>query len=368
MVSIEKTHTAITARSRGSEGDVQNLCQFSANFFSHPRKSQIVRMASVHRAAIPVEPFEELLSIQKIHVSITPPLCVNAGFLNHATPGIVFLFIPIAKVWFGQKENRQFGLFFSYGLKQAFMCGFQISYIRRIVVVIANERPHGQRRKITRHCLFAAAASGKAPTAPGSAENILTIIPCLPYNETQNQMDKRRQMMRVSKFSDMIPAVVTLAVFTGALVLFPGKGLFVYPVPAYIVFALCECMALLNVWALGKYYVLTDQGIEHKFLGIRYRTTQWDEIGDVMRSRHPQRTQGKEQVLVITRKGAKVLREDAFAGSKLFYPQFVPGWIRGDRFVIRLTDVRNADKILPYVQARYGRLDYDCFAEDGALK
>ena len=50
--------------------------------------------------------------------------------------------------------------------------------------------------------------------------------------------------MRVSKFSDMIPAVVTLAVFTGALVLFPGKGLFVYPVPAYIVFALCECMAL----------------------------------------------------------------------------------------------------------------------------
>ena len=119
--------------------------------------------------------------------------------------------------------------------------------------------------------------------------------------------------MRVSKFSDMIPAVVTLAVFTGALVLFPGKGLFVYPVPAYIVFALCECMALLNVWALGKYYVLTDQGIEHKFLGIRYRTTQWDEIGDVMRSRHPQRTQGKEQVLVITRKGAKVLREDAFA-------------------------------------------------------
>ena len=151
--------------------------------------------------------------------------------------------------------------------------------------------------------------------------------------------------MRVSKFSDMIPAVVTLAVFTGALVLFPGKGLFVYPVPAYIVFALCECMALLNVWALGKYYVLTDQGIEHKFLGIRYRTTQWDEIGDVMRSRHPQRTQGKEQVLVITRKGAKVLREDAFAGSKLFYPQFVPGWIRGDRFVIRLTDVRNADKM-----------------------
>ena len=135
--------------------------------------------------------------------------------------------------------------------------------------------------------------------------------------------------MRVSKFLDMIPAVVTLAVFTGALVLFPGKGLFVYPVPAYIVFALCECMALLNVWALGKYYVLTDQGIEHKFLGIRYRTTQWDEIGDVMRSRHPQRTQGKEQVLVITRKGAKVLREDAFAGSKLFYPQFVPGWIRG---------------------------------------
>ena len=111
--------------------------------------------------------------------------------------------------------------------------------------------------------------------------------------------------MRVSKFSDMIPAVVTLAVFTGALVLFPGKGLFVYPVPAYIVFALCECMALLNVWALGKYYVLTDQGIEHKFLGIRYRTTQWDEIGDVMRSRHPQRTQGKEQVLVITRKGRK---------------------------------------------------------------
>lgn len=122
--------------------------------------------------------------------------------------------------------------------------------------------------------------------------------------------------MRVSKFSDMIPAVVTLAVFTGALVLFPGKGLFVYPVPAYIVFALCECMALLNVWALGKYYVLTDQGIEHKFLGIRYRTTQWDEIGDVMRSRHPQRTQGKEQVLVITRKGAKVLREDALRRVK----------------------------------------------------
>jgi len=48
--------------------------------------------------------------------------------------------------------------------------------------------------------------------------------------------------MRVSKFSDMIPAVVTLAVFTGALVLFPGKGLFVYPVPP------TSCSRCANAW------------------------------------------------------------------------------------------------------------------------
>lgn len=45
--------------------------------------------------------------------------------------------------------------------------------------------------------------------------------------------------MRVSKFSDMIPAVVTLAVFTGALVLFPGKGLRCRPT---------SCSRCANAW------------------------------------------------------------------------------------------------------------------------
>lgn len=170
-------------------------------------------------------------------------------------------------------------------------------------------------------CNFAAAAGSrgsfrKSATAPGSAENILTIIPCLPYNETQNQMDKRRQMMRVSKFSDMIPAVVTLAVFTGALALFPGKGLFVYPVPAYIVFALCEGMALLNVWALGKYYVPDRSG--HRAQVPRHSLPH-DAVGRDRRvcvagTRSARR--GRRQVLVLRGRAQRLLREGSLRRVK----------------------------------------------------
>lgn len=170
--------------------------------------------------------------------------------------------------------------------------------------------------------------------------------------------------MRVSKFSDAVPVAFLAVLFPAAMIYSAGKDLFLTPVPVYFVFGGCTLLALVMLWLRAKYYVLTDCGIQHKIFGICYRTTPWDGIQDVMCSQNPFRPQCTDKVLIVTVRGAEVLREDTFYGSKEFYSRFVPSCIKGERFVIRVTGMSNADKILPFVQAKYGAPDYDTFLEN----
>ena len=168
--------------------------------------------------------------------------------------------------------------------------------------------------------------------------------------------------MRVAKFSDAVPVAFLALLFPAAMIYSAGKDLFLAPVPVYFVFGVCTLLALVMLWLRAKYYVLTEQGIRHKIFGICYRTTPWDGIQDVMCSQNPFRPQRAGKALIITVRGADVLREDAFYGSKEFYSRFVPSCIKGERFVIRITGMSNAGKILPFVQAKYGKVDYDTFS------
>lgn len=167
--------------------------------------------------------------------------------------------------------------------------------------------------------------------------------------------------MRVSKFSQMIPFAVYMVVLLAGLVFLPGTGVFVFPVPVFLFLGFAAVLAAVCLWAYGKYYVLTKEGIRHKFLGITYRKTPWSDVADVMCSEHPFQPRMDNRVLVITKKGVPVLRREAFRFTPAFFPQFLPGWLRGDRFVIRITGMENEQKIIPFVQSVYGPLDENYF-------
>lgn len=166
--------------------------------------------------------------------------------------------------------------------------------------------------------------------------------------------------MKVSKFSEAVPFVFFSIFFPAALIVFHDSDVFLSPIPVVVLWGVCTAMSLFFLWTRAKYYVLTQEGIEHKIFGIRYRTTLWDDVQDVMRSKHPTQGNPNQMVLVFTKKGTQVLRQEAFLGTKAFWSQFLPGWLKGDRFVIRLTGMQEPERILQYVQAHH-KLDFDDF-------
>lgn len=133
-----------------------------------------------------------------------------------------------------------------------------------------------------------------------------------------------------------------------------------------VMFGFCALVSLVFAWACGKYYILTDEGIEHKLCGIRYRTTRWDEIEDIALCELPIECGKRFQGLLISVKGGRVYRPSAYLPrrTKAYFRQFLPDWFHGRLFIIRTHDVSNAKKILPFVLAHYGKPDYDQFKEE----
>lgn len=105
------------------------------------------------------------------------------------------------------------------------------------------------------------------------------------------------------------------------------------------------------------YPVLTEAGIEHKFLGIRYRLTRWDEIKDVMRvpsGTYPFR------VLVVTTTRGTVRRPNQYGivkGRKV-----LSELCSGKTFSIECDNTGRRREVIPYVREHYGALNYDFFA------
>ena len=122
----------------------------------------------------------------------------------------------------------------------------------------------------------------------------------------------------------------------------------------------CFCATVQIVFAIicGKYHILTEKGIQHKFLGICYRRTNWDEIKDIMLVYQQTGEKGHPKTLMFTTKEAPVYRPDASGYIKT--KGFERDWFCGKLFSIRF-ESKNAEKILWYIEKYYGPLDYNFF-------
>lgn len=127
---------------------------------------------------------------------------------------------------------------------------------------------------------------------------------------------------------------------------------------AYILFI--SSLFLLAAICFGKYYILTEYGIRHKFLGICYRTTTWTEIRDIMRVYNQSGERGRPRVLMVTTNTASQVyrpNETGYIETNKFFCE----WLTGKVFMLRSPYPRIADQIVTYVEAHYGTLDYDFF-------
>ena len=165
--------------------------------------------------------------------------------------------------------------------------------------------------------------------------------------------------MRISHFgaASFFGAVAIIELFLGVLGNFDG----ILSVNVFI----CFCAAGNIVFALiyGKYHVFTEKGIQHKLLGICYRTTKWDEIKDIMLVYQQTGERGCPKTLMFTTKEAPVYRPDASGYIK--NKGFNRDWFCGKLFSVRFDDKKTSEKILWYIEKYYGSLDYNFFGSTG---
>ena len=121
----------------------------------------------------------------------------------------------------------------------------------------------------------------------------------------------------------------------------------------------CAVINLVFGIIYGKYHVLTEKGIQHKFLGICYRRTSWDHIKDIMLVYQQTGERGRPKTLMLTKEDGIVYRPDASGYIK--EKGFTIQWLRGKILSIRCDDKKTAHKILWYVENYYGPLDYNFF-------
>lgn len=137
-------------------------------------------------------------------------------------------------------------------------------------------------------------------------------------------------------------------------------------VNAFIYF--CAIIMLFFAILYGRYYILTEQSINHKLLGICYRKTYWQDIRDVMYVYQQTGEKYKPRTLMFTTKHGNVYRPDKSGYIK--DNNFHIDWLLGKIFMIRCDDLKSRTTIIPYVEAHYGKIDYS-FEEwktgDGSL-
>lgn len=74
----------------------------------------------------------------------------------------------------------------------------------------------------------------------------------------------------------------------------------------FILLHVCGSIFLLGAVAWGKKYVISSEGIEHRFLGICYRKTAWRDISSVMRLFTGAKNSDAKAFLITTQRGTVV--------------------------------------------------------------
>ena len=162
--------------------------------------------------------------------------------------------------------------------------------------------------------------------------------------------------MRVSHFgaASFFAAVTIIELFLG--IWFDYDGM----LSANVFVCFCATVNMVFAIIYGKYHIFTEKGIQHKFLGICYRRTNWDDIKDIMLV-YQQSEKGRPKALMFTTKEAPVYRPDVSGYIKT--KGFNRDWFCGKLFSIRFDDKKTAGKILWYIEEYYGPLDYNFFKE-----
>lgn len=130
---------------------------------------------------------------------------------------------------------------------------------------------------------------------------------------------------------------------------------------AWVFMACCGLVAFWFAWAYGKYYHLTESGIEHRLLGICYRKTSWTQIQDIMCVFQPTGERGQPRVLMVNICCEQIYRpsENGYGYPKSFWRN----WWLGKQIMVRFYDQKNLDKGLGFVQKYYGQIDFDFFGQ-----
>ena len=165
--------------------------------------------------------------------------------------------------------------------------------------------------------------------------------------------------MRIDTFGS---GIVFLLMSLGCIL-----GAQLYDYPPGRVFIYC-CAGLFLVFSLSylRYLVIADDGINHKFFGIRYRFTSWENVKDIMRVLHPSE-KGGVNVLPVTTVNGQIYRPNErghVPKEAQLEKRFFAEWLSGKLFVVRLPQHPKGaeDKVAQYVADRYGPLDYDAFS------
>ena len=163
--------------------------------------------------------------------------------------------------------------------------------------------------------------------------------------------------MRISHFgaASFFGVVAIIELFLGVLCEFDGMF------AANVFICLCATGNIAFAIIYGKYHIFTEKGIQHRFLGICYRRTNWDEVKDIMLVYQQTGERGSPKTLMFTTQDAPIYRPDASGYIK--QKGFNRDWFCGKLFSVRFDDKKTADKILWYIEEYYGVLDYSFFAQ-----
>lgn len=127
-------------------------------------------------------------------------------------------------------------------------------------------------------------------------------------------------------------------------------------------FAFAGLILILALFRL-KYIVFTDNGIEHKIFGVRYRFTSWKNVKNIMHTFHPSENTTARALVITTDRGDIYLPNDYGRVSTKGKQgkDFIAEWLSGKIFVVTLPQrpEERGSKVVQYVADCYGPLDFD---------
>lgn len=130
-------------------------------------------------------------------------------------------------------------------------------------------------------------------------------------------------------------------------------------------FCLCGLVFLTGAVVYGKSYAFSDDGIEHRLFGVRFRRTAWTDVVSVVRIRTSERSGTSVGFLFTKAPGTPPSPDDlAPAGRtpiELCFRKkgFWREWLIGKHVFLQQFPQKQEDAVLSVFSKYYGALDYD---------